>query len=118
MLQSWNLSRPDLIQLEDPEFEKEFVVYGKDQIEARYILSLSLMQRILDFKRKTGQKIFLSFIDSKVFIGVWSDHVLFEPKILSTLLDFDLIREYFDDLQLAIGIVDDLNLNTRIWSKE
>lgn len=118
MLQSWNLSRPDLIQLEDPEFEKEFVVYGKDQIEARYILSLSLMQRILDFKRKTGQKVFLSFIDSKVFIGVWSDHVLFEPKILSTLLDFDLIREYFDDLQLAIGIVDDLNLNTRIWSKE
>lgn len=117
-LQSWNLTRPDLIQLEDPEFEKEFVVYGQDQIEARYILSTSLMERILEFKRKTRQNIFLSFVDSRVYVGVWSDRTLFEPKILSTLLDFDLIREYFDDLQLATGIVEDLNLNTRIWTKE
>lgn len=117
-LQSWNLTRPDLIQLEDPEFEKEFVVYGQDQIEARYILSTSLMERIVDFKRKTGQKIFLSFVDDCVYMGVWSNRAMFEPKILSTLLDFERIREYFDDLQLATGIVEDLNLNTRIWSKE
>ncbi len=118
MLQSWNLSRPALVPLEDPEFEKEFVVYGADPIEARYILSLSLMERILNFKRKTGQKVFLSFLDSRVFVGLWSDRKLFEPKLASTLLDFDVIREYFDDLQLAIGIVDDLNLNTRLWTKE
>ena len=27
------------------------------------------------------------------------------------------IQQYFDDLQFAIGIVEDLNLNLRIWSK-
>ena len=61
-LQSINFSCPDLVKLEDPEFEKEFCVYADDQIEARYILSTSLMRRILDYKRKFGGSIYLSFL--------------------------------------------------------
>ncbi len=118
MFQAWNLTRNQLIKLEDPEFEKLFVVYGTDQIQARYILSTSLMARITDFKKKSGQKIYLSFIDSKVYVAISYTKNLFEPKIFSTLMNFELIREYFQDLQLATGIVDDLNLNTRIWSKK
>ena len=30
----------------------------------------------------------------------------------------DQIREFFEILSLALGIVEILNLNTRIWSKE
>lgn len=117
-LQSLNIFRGNLIRLEDPEFESHFAVYGSDQIEARYILSTSLMARITDFKKKTGKKIHLSFIGSMVFVAVSYTRDLFEPKLFKTLLDFEPVREYFEDLQLAVGIVDDLNLNTRIWSKE
>ena len=118
MLQSWNIGRPDLIKLEDPEFEREFVVYGSDQIEARYILSTSLMRRILDFKQKTGTKIYLSFVGSKVFVAVPINRDMFEPKYFSSVSDFSPILDYYRDLTFAIGIVDDLNLNTRIWTKE
>lgn len=117
-LQSLNIFRGQLIRLDDPEFEKHFVVYGNDQIQARYILSTSLMERIVEFKKKTGRKIYLSFVGSMVFVAVSYTRKLFEPRLFRTLLDFGPIREYFEDLQLAIGIVDDLNLNTRIWSKE
>ncbi|MHC5091781.1 MAG: DUF3137 domain-containing protein [Planctomycetota bacterium] len=103
MLQSWNMGRPDLIQLEDPQFEREFVVYGTDQIEARYILSTSLMRRILDFKQK---------------VAVPMKKNMFEPKYFSSLSDFSPILDYYNDLAFAAGIVDDLNLNTRIWTKE
>ncbi|MHC5118263.1 MAG: DUF3137 domain-containing protein [Planctomycetota bacterium] len=118
MLQSWNMGRPDLIQLEDPQFEREFVVYGTDQIEARYILSTSLMRRILDFKQKTGTKIYLSFTGSKVYVAVPMKKNMFEPKYFSSLSDFSPILDYYNDLAFAAGIVDDLNLNTRIWTKE
>ena len=118
MLQSWNVARADLIQLEDPEFEREFVVYGNDQIEARYILSTSLMRRILDFKNKTGTKIYLSFTGSKVYVALPITKNLFEPKYMSNITDFQPILDYAHDLSLAVGIVDDLNLNTRIWTKE
>jgi len=107
-----------LIKLENPEFEKFFAVYGDDQIQARYVLSTSLMERIVEFRKKTNKQIFLSFIKSKVYVAVPLDKNLLEPRLAATLLDFGLVKEYFRDLQLAVGIVDDLNLNTRIWSKE
>ncbi|MDH4201964.1 MAG: DUF3137 domain-containing protein [Phycisphaerae bacterium] len=118
MLQGWNIGRPDLIKLEDPEFEREFVVYGNDQIEARYILSTSLMQRILDFKNKTARKIYLSFTGSRVYVAVPMTKNMFEPKYFSSVNDFEPIFDYYRDLTFATGIVDDLNLNTRIWTKQ
>ncbi len=117
MFQSWNKSRGQLVKLEDPEFEKMFVVYGEDQIEARYILSTSLMKRIADFKKKTKRQIHLSFIRSNIFVAISYQRNLFEPRVFRTLLSFVPIQQYFEDLQLAVGIVKDLNLNTRIWSK-
>ena len=116
-LQSINFTRGDLIKLEDPDFEREFAVYGDDQIEARYILSTSLMRRILDFKQRTGKKIHLSFVHSCLYVAIPYTKDLFEPRLFHTLLDFQPIQQYFQDLQLAISIVEDLNLNTRIWTK-
>jgi hypothetical protein len=117
-LQSWNSSYGELVKLEDVEFEKEFVVYGTDQVEARYILSPALMERIVQFQRKLGTKIYLSFLGSKVFGGISIEKNLFEPKVFSSMLDFNVIAEYYGQLQLGIGVVDELNLNTRIWTKE
>jgi hypothetical protein len=119
MLQEWNFTQSgSLVKLEDPEFEQEFAVYGEDQVEARYVLSPSLMRRIVDFKRKTGNQICLSFVASNIYLGMSTDRNLFEPRIFQTLLDFNLVRQYLEDLELAVGIVEDLNLNTRIWTKE
>jgi len=118
MFQSWNVMRGELIRLEDIEFEKLFAVYGDDQIEARYILSTSLMKRIVDFKKKSKRPIHLSFVGSKIYVAVSYTKSLFEPRVFKTILDFTPIQEYFEDLILAVGLVEDLNLNTRIWSKQ
>jgi hypothetical protein len=117
-LQSWNSSYGQLVRLEDVEFEKEFVVYGTDQIEARYILSPALMERIVDYRRRLGTKLYLSFLGSKVFGAISIEKNLFEPKVFSSVLDFNAIAEHYAQLQLGIGVVDELNLNTRIWTKE
>jgi hypothetical protein len=117
-LQSWNSSYGQLVKLEDVEFEKEFVVYGTDQVEARYILSPALMERILRFQRKLGTRIYLSFLGSNVFGAIPIEKNFFEPKVFSSMMDFDVIAEYYAQLQLGVAIVDELNLNTRIWTKE
>jgi len=116
--QSMNKTRGELIKLEDPVFEKLFAVYGNDQIEARYLLSTSLMKRIVEFQKKTGKRIYLSFAGSRIFVAIPYAKDLFEPRVFQTVLDFKPVQEYFEDLQLTIGIIDDLNLNTRIWSKQ
>ena len=111
-LQALNFFRGQLIKLEDPEFERFFVVYGSDQIQARYILSTSLMQRITRFAQKTGQTVYLSFGGSRVHVAIHTEKS-FRAADLLHYVDH-LVREYYD-LQY-VGIVDDLNLNTRIWT--
>ena len=118
MFQSWNKTRGELIKMEDPEFEKHFVVYGSDQIESRYILSTSLMRRINDYKKRTDKEIYLSFIANKVYVAITYHKNLFEPKLFKTVLDFEMIKEYYEDVMLAISIVDDLKLNRQIWERK
>ncbi len=117
-LQSHSIGRPDLVKLEDPEFEKLFVVYGSDQVEARYILSPSLMERMTSYRKKTGRKVHFSFNKSKIYVAVSCEENLFEPRIFGSMMDLALVKKYVDDVKLAVGIVEDLNLNTRIWGKE
>lgn len=118
MFQKMNTARDPLIKLEDVDFENEFAVYGTDPVEAHYILSPSLMKRIVEFRKKSGL-INLSFIDSHVYIAipVRAGLNLFEPKIYSTLINYERIAGYNKYLMLVTGIVEDLNLNTRIWTK-
>ena len=81
-LQEMNLFRSgELIKLEDPEFEKHFAVYGEDQIEARYILSTSLMHRITEFKKKTGEEVYMSFVNSNVHIAIKTRKDIFDNRL-------------------------------------
>jgi tetratricopeptide (TPR) repeat protein len=117
-LQALNQQRGQLVKLEDPAFEKLFAVYGTDQIEARYILSPSLMQRLVDFTQKAQRETFISFINDKIYIAIKYDEDLFEPKLFKNMVDFAPVREYFETLQLMMGIIEELNLNRRIWTKQ
>ena len=117
-LQSIAPSRGELIRLEDPRFEKEFCVYGDDQVESRYILTPSLMERILKFRKKWKNRVWLSFINSKVYIAISMNKNLFELRPFKPAADYDFLEENLRFLSLLTGVVDDLNLNTRIWSKE
>lgn len=117
-LQEMNFSRPgELVKLEDPEFEKLFVVYGTDQIEARYILSPALMRRLVSFRSRLGHAVHLSFVGGSVYIAVNPGKNLLEPSIFSEVC-FETCSELFEDLTLVLGIIEELNLNTRIWSKQ
>ncbi|MBR3090502.1 MAG: DUF3137 domain-containing protein [Bacteroidetes bacterium] len=116
--QKLNKHYGELVQLEDIEFEKEFAVYGSDQIEARYILSSSIMQRLLDFKRKTNKDIMLSFVNSNIYIAIPYKGNLFDPRYHRSVINEKQTMSYFNDLELAISIVEDLNLNNRIWTKQ
>ncbi|MCG8353916.1 MAG: DUF3137 domain-containing protein [Chloroflexales bacterium] len=125
MLQDWVSKlddRPgDLVHLEDPEFEQAFAVVSTDQVEARYILSTSLMQRLLSFRAQLGMPVAISFVNSNMYIAISTRKNYFEPPSIWRMgseLTQDDIASYFEDLRLAEDIVADLKLNTRIWSKQ
>jgi len=108
-----------LVKLENSEFENFFKVYSNDQIEARYILSSRLQERIVKLTDTFGTRLYFSFIDEKIYIGIPIEANLFEPRALKRpSLDKELVSEYAEILTSFISIVDELNLNTRIWTKK
>lgn len=116
-LQSNNFSRNDLVKMDNVAFEKEFVVYGTDQIEARYILSHTLMEKILSFKKRSEHPVNLSFRGGKIYMAIEYNKDLFEPSVFHSLLKYKIAMEYVETLHLAIGIVEELKLNQKLWSK-
>jgi hypothetical protein len=117
-LQSINVFQPGkLVKLEDVEFERAFAVYADDPLEARYLLTPLLMERLLAYKRATGATMRASFVNSRVFLALSGLPDLFEPKIWNAPPFREECRALFRDIDLFAGVVEALNLNTRIWTK-
>ncbi|PIE90113.1 MAG: hypothetical protein CR997_07580 [Acidobacteria bacterium] len=115
-LQSWNHQHGKLVKLEDQEFEKHFVVYSDNQIEARYILTPKIMENLVAFRKKWGHKVFLSFIGTRMYFAVSMLQNLFEPRIFSSGMkqrDLDQMKSL---LALVSDIIQEMDLNTRIWT--
>ncbi len=111
----------ELIKMEDPEFERIFKVYSTDPIEARYILTPNMITRLIDFQKRTQAPIRVAFVASRVYVAIPTRHDHFEPPSLfassQEVVRPETLQQYFEELQFVVGIVDELNLNTRIWTK-
>jgi hypothetical protein len=134
---SGNTQNLEEVHLEDPEFATLFKVYSNDQVLARYVLTTNMMERIKDFRAKTGNEVFLSFKNTTLNLAIPYEHSILEPKGIGkehfieyltvgkstqALLeeenaDENHIYEFFNDLHFVFSIVDHFNLNTRIWTK-
>lgn len=116
-LQSNNFSRSELVKMDNSTFEKEFVVYSTNQIEARYILSHALMEKLLTFKQKSRHPLYVSFVGGSIYMAISYNKDLFEPSVFRSLLDYKIAMEYVKTLHLAISVVEELKLNQKLWSK-
>jgi len=112
-------SRRDLarVTLENADFEAQYEVFSTNPVEARYILTPVLMERILEIHEKTQRTICLSFADNRAFVAIDYGRALFEPSIGETT-SFEALAEMAGHFQLAGLVVQELDLNTRIWTKE
>ena len=106
-----------VVHLESPEFEKAFVVRGGDQVEARYILTPSMQENLLDLRRLHGDSLRLAFKDSKVIMGFTARENWFEPDFFKPSHEVRQIEGFVLEMQACCSIVEMMNLNTRIWTK-
>jgi len=111
-------SRGELVKLENPEFEKEFVVYSSGQQEARYILTPVMMEAMVNLHKKYKRKMHFSFIGERVYCATSFNQALFEPRIRKSGVNFADIEEMYGLFSLIETIIHEMNLNTRIWTKD
>lgn len=105
------------VTLEDAAFDAAFTVHTSDEVEARYILTPAMMARILALSTQAGHPVHLAFKNHRVYIGVNYQRALFEPNIAGTT-SVSALHEMAAQFALAEAIVQELDLDTRIWTKD
>ncbi len=122
-LQKINLpGRGHMTRLEDPAFEKKFVVYTENDVEARYILSPKLMHTMLNLSerfRKGASRIGFAFMNSNVYIAIpiESGRDLFEMPSKGDLGE-ETARKTQEELRDILSVFDTMELDLRLWSKD
>jgi hypothetical protein len=96
-----------LVDLEDPEFEKLFVVTSDDQVEARVILTPLFMQKLRSFRQRAGCEVYLCFVDSKMFLAIYNNRDLFEPRFWGEVVSQRDVSMFVESLVLMFSVAEE-----------
>lgn len=99
---------PVELELGDQNFRNFFTVLTTDAEEAKKLISATLQQRLIDFRSHRTNPVRFSFVGNHINVAIWHEKDLFEPKIFSTLMNFGIVEEYYDDLYQAISVMEQI----------
>lgn len=97
--------------LEDPIFEKKFDVYSDDQVESRYLLTPSFMERLIEIHNE--YKISCSFINGQMFIALPLEFDFLPNLGLTEQLDYAKAKQILEQLNIFFELIDTLKLNIK-----
>lgn len=93
------------------DFEEAFITYASRDAPLAALLSPKMQQSITDFRTRTGEEIYVSFVKNEIYIAVTEPDNILEPYIFQSNLSFELVRKFFQDIHLMISIVEDFDKN-------
>lgn len=102
--------------LEDVEFEKRFDVFTNDEVDARYLITPSFMQRLKAMKTAfKADKIKCAFYGNLLLVALSTKKDLF--SLCSLVKPMDDARQYFqmyEEIVSIIKLIDHFKLNVKI----
>ena len=100
------------VKLEDPIFEKQFDVFSTDQIEARYLLTVTFMERLQALSASFDNKIQCAFYQNKLLIMLGSKDNRFEMASIFKAATFEYeFSQINKEMKQLFAIVDVLQLD-------
>jgi len=99
-------------RLESPDFERAFAVYTTDQVEARYLLTPTMMERLLALKARFPGDLSLAFEGHELLLALDDRRDWFpDPGLLQDLTDPAQVRVQAEEIARLGEIVEILKLN-------
>lgn len=104
----------ELVKLEDPEFERQYAVYSQSQIESRYILTPSFMERIKAIKDTYKAKyVRVSFKDEKIVVAIHTGRDMFKMAGTKNMTK-ETFLQLFNEIVSVLALVETLKLNQKL----
>ena len=103
------------VKLEDVEFEKKYNTYSDDQVEARYILTPSFMERLKNLETVFGtNQLSCNISGSYMTITIEPEDDLFEiGSLFTSLKDTKSIVKFYKELTSILDMIDTFKLDER-----
>jgi hypothetical protein len=103
---------------DNPMFNQAFSCFCNSDILAHYVLTPALVERILSLKENLKSEIYLSFINGKLNLGIHWDRDIFEADIKKKVQGTEELKELLNEIYFFGELVEELDLNTRIWGEK
>lgn len=104
------------VAIEDPRFNDLFTVSSSDQVEARYLLTPALLERLMIMRQRLGE-FHLAFCAGRMYLASKRPMTLLGPDCSAPLTGTAQVGRLNAHLRSMTDVVKDLELNTRIWTK-
>ena len=106
------------VEMESQEFNKAFNVYAQQPLDAFYILTPKIMEKIRNLDEKNEGKLLLCFIDNKLHVGIYNYEDSFEHKSVFKPIDEEKTRtDISTDIQKITMFIDELELDNDLFKK-
>jgi hypothetical protein len=106
----------EMVYMENVKFEKEFVVYSTDPVEARYLITPKIQEQIYALRQLLKKDLRLSFVNNNVYIAISRDNI-FQLDTSLSFTDNRTLKYYMRDIVELLTLIHLLDLNIRIWGK-
>ncbi|WP_427451132.1 DUF3137 domain-containing protein [Litorimonas sp. WD9-15] len=95
------------VGLVDPVFEKIFEAYSTDQVEARYLLTPTFMQRLVDLETSVdGKKIRFGFTGGQLLIAVETVNRYEAGSMFKPLIETARTQKILDEIGAIYDVID------------
>lgn len=94
------------IGLASPKFEKIFEAYGTDQVEGRYLLTPTFMEKLMELEDSVnGKKIRFAFSDEKLHVAVEHPNRFETKSLRQSMTDISRVQIVIDELEAVLSII-------------
>jgi hypothetical protein len=107
----------NIVHVADADFENAYAVYTTDDQEAHYLLTPKLVQLILQARNRFGD-LRLAFYQDSLYVTLPSRDNRFEAGLFTQVTPESALAELADVTGLAEQLVDVLDLELRIWTRQ
>ncbi|CAH1002205.1 hypothetical protein LEM8419_03122 [Neolewinella maritima] len=97
------------VEILNQEFRDSFAVYAYPGTKVAGILTPPMQDALLAFYQREHRDLYFAVHDQDLFIGLEHGYDLLEPRFFRSNLSFQLIRRFYADITLMLGVIQDFD---------
>lgn len=91
------------------EMNKHFLIYATEGTDIAKKLSSAMQHTILNFRERTDNELYVSFIKNEIYIAVTEPDDILEPYVFRSNVSFELIYEFYEEIDLLMSMLEDFD---------